>query len=124
MPKGIRAKSSALYDHRTRNIVARQLNISRNASGRSSSYSYTSTQIRLKQVEQHPQVHTDLEQSAADAGCDDSGDQMVSSDAAMDEDLGQAVECPVDVMPVANEYSVSLSYNLCTWHGDLHGFAG
>ena len=49
MPKQCKrrsAKPSALYNHNTRKVVARQLNISHDVSGRSS-YSYVSSQVRL-----------------------------------------------------------------------------
>jgi hypothetical protein len=57
MPK----EPSPLYDHRARNATARQLNLSTNASGRSS-YSYSSSQVPITPIAPKPPVEQDYAQ--------------------------------------------------------------
>jgi hypothetical protein len=95
-----RTKSSSLYDHNARRVVARQLNISRGSTGRSSHCSYTSSQVSLKPL---PQSHNDSNTGhelhhAAYAGMDidaDLPDHMVNPEA----NTAEGAEQPVKVMP-------------------------
>src|SRR5882762_1403173 len=59
-----------LYSHRSRNATARQLNITTNASGRSS-YSFTSTHVPVEPAV--PEPHTEPEYYAPDSNMDVDG---------------------------------------------------
>ena len=87
------AKPSALYEHKARNMVARQLNISRSDTETGhSSYTDSSSQFRLKPL---TPVHTQAEHELCGAGC--------PTDAGMDIDgdhvANPGADQPVEVMP-------------------------
>jgi hypothetical protein len=65
MPKQRSVKPSALYNHNARKVVTRQLNISHNASGRSS-YSYASSQVQLEPPPLPPPVRVDTAEQELD----------------------------------------------------------
>jgi hypothetical protein len=85
MPK----EPSVLYNHNARNAIARQLNLSTNPSGHSS-YSYTSSEVRLAPVV--PEVRPE-DEYYLDANMD------IDEDHAIGEDVREQV---VEVMPGVN----------------------
>ena len=82
-PKG--GKPAALYDHGTRKTVTRQLNVSRNESGRTTSYSYSTSRVQLAQL---PQAQTEPEHSI----------EAMPVDAVVHVD--QDADHPMEAMPV------------------------
>ena len=86
MPK----EPSALYNHNAWNAIAHQINLSTNPSGRSS-YSYTSSEVRLALVV--PEVRPEDEYYPVDASMD------IDEDHVIGEDVREQV---VEVMPGVN----------------------
>jgi hypothetical protein len=103
MPKA----AAGLYNHNTRNTLTRQLKFSTDSSGRSS-YSYTSSQVRLDPVV--PEAHREDESNVMDASMDIYEDHVNSND---NEDVGQVVEVMrgvrVVTKPKAKRYDNSVS---------------
>lgn len=100
MPRQAR-KPTALYDHKARPIVSRQLHMSRSAkTGRTSHY-YTSSLIYLKRpTPAHTQARHKLHGTGrpTDAGMDIDGDHVANPGANVDEDADK----PVEVMPAVH----------------------
>ena len=86
-----------LYSHRSRNATARQLNITTNASGRSS-YSFTSTHVPVEPAV--PEPHTEPEYYAPDSNMDvDGAEYQAPEDLnAIDKDTPDGRQ-PVEVAP-------------------------
>lgn len=101
MPKQCKprsAKPSALYNHNTRKLVARQLNISHNVLSGRSSYSYVSSQVRMRPRREPPlpppPVCAEQELDVAEVGMDINADYMFDVDDGADQPVMPAITKP------------------------------